>query len=83
MKLPKEYYLEDIANYNVNDVRNSIEASLSVANNRIIHPLRVLRFSVIEHQQVFEDIYNYVLDLKSEDVVTDVMSLMDESGFFD
>jgi len=83
IKLPKEYYLEEVANYNINNIKDFIETSLAMTNNKTIPAMRILRFDNPEHQQVFNDIYHYVLDMDSQEVLQDLIILMDESGFFD
>jgi len=82
IKLPKEYYLEEVSKYSMRDIRYDIEASLIIYTDKVIAPERIARFNNNEHQQVFNDIYHFVVDMDSKDMVNDILYLMDESGFF-
>ena len=83
LKLPKEYYLEEIANYDINDIKEKINMSFMYINNKIVPPIRIVRFDNYEHQEIFNDIYYFILDKNSSDIPNDLISLMDEAGFFD
>lgn len=82
LKLPKEYYLEEVGSLSISDVRDNLEASLTVYYDKAVPPDRIVRFNNYEHQQVFNDIYYFVIDMESKDLVEDILYLMDESGFF-